>query len=54
MMEFPALRHIMREKGRTFPGVVSCIGYLDHPFKNKHVETEKDLHPLLANTGGWV
>ncbi len=33
---------------------VLCIGYLDHPFKNKHVETEKDLHPLLANTGGWV
>jgi len=22
---------------------VPCIGYLDHPFKNRHVETEKDL-----------
>ena len=29
-------------------------GYLGHPFKNRHVEREKDLHPLLANRGGWV
>src|SRR5438876_543207 len=26
----------------------SCTGYLDHPFKNKHVQTEKDLLFLLA------
>jgi transposase InsO family protein len=32
----------------------TCIGYLDHPFKNKHVEVEKELLPLLANTGGSV
>jgi hypothetical protein len=31
-----------------------CIGYLDHPFKNKPFETEKDLLRLLANTGGLV
>jgi len=29
-----------------------CTGYLGHPFKNKHVETENDLLPLLANTDG--
>jgi hypothetical protein len=33
---------------------ISCTGYLDHPFKNRHCETEKDLHPLLANTGESV
>ena len=33
---------------------LSCIGYLDHPFKNKHVEREKDLIPLLTNTGGLL
>ena len=33
---------------------MACIGYLDHPFKNKHVEREKDLIPLLANTGGLL
>ena len=27
-----------------------CIGYLDHPFKNKPVETEKVNNSLLANT----
>src|SRR6266700_2186333 len=27
---------------------------VDHPFKNKPVETEKDLLRLLANTVGWV
>jgi len=27
---------------------------LDHPFKNKPFETEKDLHSLLANKGGGV
>jgi hypothetical protein len=31
-----------------------CIGYLDHPFKNRPFETEKDRHPLLANRGGLV
>src|ERR1700731_2542358 len=28
-----------------------CTGYLGHPFKNKPFESEKDLLPLLANTG---
>ena len=32
----------------------SCNGYLGHPFKNKPFETEKDLLPLLANTGRLV
>ena len=32
----------------------SCTSYLDHPFKNRHVETESNPHPLLANTAGWV
>jgi len=31
-----------------------CNGYLGHPFKNKYFEREKDLLPLLANTGGSV
>ena len=31
-----------------------CTGYLDHPFKNKPFETEKNLHPLLANTAEWA
>jgi len=30
-----------------------CTGYLDHPFKNKPFETEKNLLGLLANTG-WL
>jgi metal-dependent amidase/aminoacylase/carboxypeptidase family protein len=38
----------------AFEEVRTCTGYLDHPFKNKHVQTEKDLHSLLANTGGSV
>jgi hypothetical protein len=32
--------------------VEACIGYLDHPFKNKPFETEKDQLSLLANTAG--
>jgi hypothetical protein len=32
----------------------ACIGYLEHPFKNKPFETEKELLSLLANTGGLV
>ncbi len=32
----------------------SCSGYLDHPFKNRPLETEKDRHCLLANRGGSV
>jgi hypothetical protein len=32
----------------------SCIGYLDHPFKNKLFETEKEILSLLANTGRSV
>ena len=35
-------------------GSTPCTGYLEHPFKIKHVEAEKDRHCLLANTGGWV
>jgi hypothetical protein len=31
-----------------------CIGYLDHPFKNKPVETEKDHLRLFANIGRLV
>ena len=34
--------------------VYYCTGYLDHPFKNKPFETEKDLLPLLANAGRSV
>jgi len=30
-----------------------CIGYLDHPFKNKPFETEKDLLPCLQTQEGW-
>ena len=33
---------------------IGCTGYLVHPFKNKHAQTEKELHSLLANTGGLV
>jgi hypothetical protein len=43
----------MMEMPGVVPGLIvdhSCTGYLDHPFKNKHSETEMDLHPLLANT----
>jgi hypothetical protein len=29
----------------------TCIGYLDHPFKNKPIETEKDRLRSFANTG---
>lgn len=31
-----------------------CTGYLGHPFKNEHVETENDRLSLLANTKGLV
>ena len=34
--------------------VTSCTGYLEHPFKTRHVEAEKDLLPLFANTGEFV
>ena len=46
-----------REQGRPSDnqaGTGTCTGYLDHPFKNKHVQTEKDRHSLLANAGGSV
>jgi hypothetical protein len=36
------------------PWIEACTGYLDHPFKNKPFETEKDLLPLLANAGRSV
>ena len=35
-------------------GFQGCTGYLVHPFKTRHIETEKDLLRLLANTGGLV
>jgi hypothetical protein len=34
--------------------MMTCIGYLDHPVKNKPFETEKEILSLLANTGGSV
>jgi hypothetical protein len=34
--------------------IPSCNGYLDHPFKNRRIETEKEMLSLLANTGGWM
>ena len=30
----------------------SCTGYLEHPFKNKQIETEKDL--LSLELAKWV
>jgi hypothetical protein len=33
--------------------VVACIGYLDHPFKNKPFEIGKDLLPCLQTQEGW-
>ena len=42
-----------KKEGALFP-TAPCIGYLDHPFKNKHVQTEKEILSLLANTGGSV
>jgi Pentapeptide repeats (8 copies) len=44
----------LREVNLSGADLSSCTGYLDHPFKNKHVQTEKDRHSLLANTGGSV
>ena len=34
----------------TLQYLASCLLYL----KNRHVETEKELHPLLANADGSV
>jgi hypothetical protein len=50
---------VVQHQGRptcisTLDPIVTCTGYLDHPFKNKHIRTEKDRHSLLANTGGSV
>src|SRR5437667_9083658 len=36
------------------PHGVACIDYLDHPFKNRPFETEKEILSLLANTGRSV
>ena len=33
---------------------LSCNGYFDQPFKNKHLEMEKNLHSQLASTGRFV
>jgi hypothetical protein len=32
----------------------ACTGYLGHPFKNRHLETQKDSLRLLAHTGGLM
>jgi hypothetical protein len=37
-------------KGPRTRYLASRLSYLVHPFKNKYVETEKDLLPQLANT----
>jgi len=37
------------EAGKNAP----CNGYLDHPFKNKHLETDKVLPPCLQTEEGW-
>jgi hypothetical protein len=34
-----ALQEQLAAENKYYP----CMGYLDHPFKNRHVETEKDL-----------
>jgi transposase-like protein len=31
----------------------SCIGYSDHPFKNRPFKTEQDRHPCLQTQAGW-
>jgi hypothetical protein len=31
----------------------TCIGYLDHPFKNKPYKTGKELLPILQTEAGW-
>ena len=46
-----ALPHIQLAFGTDLH---TCTGYLDHPFKNKPFETEKQILSLLANTGGSV
>ena len=33
--------------------LLACTGYLGHPFKNKHLETEKIFHPCLPTQEGW-
>ena len=45
---------VMALTGRPGTPRSHCIGYLDHPFKNRTFETEKNRHPLLANRGGLV
>ncbi len=44
----------MDEEPLLEPNRSTCNGYLDHPFKNKHLETDQVLPPLLANTGELV
>ena len=34
--------------------VATYIGYLDHPFKNRHFGTEKEILSLLATKGASV
>ena len=41
-------RYPMPRAGSGSRGSATCIGYLDHPLKNKHAQTEKELHSLLA------
>ena len=33
---------------RVEPAIYTWTGYMDHPFKNRPLETEKDLLPRLA------
>src|SRR5262249_46477693 len=48
------VRHGSRARASLIFPIHHCIGYLDHPFKNKPFETEKHRHSLLANGGGLV
>jgi hypothetical protein len=43
-----------KPKVQTFNPGDPCNGYVDHPFKNRHSKTEKEMLSLLANIGGCV
>jgi hypothetical protein len=44
----------LTRKTHAFAKRDACNGYLDHPFKNMLLETEKDLLSRLANTAGLM
>jgi hypothetical protein len=50
----PELEGMHRRYLGATPPKKGCTGYLDHPFKNKPCEAEKDHLPRLANTGWSV